>query len=363
MATTLSDVEVTIDVVKPVVPENLGTLAIFMPASAQSYKSYAALEDLTADITDAQVTAIATQYFAQEGHGENLAVIGYTDVAEAANEYADKGWEFATVAAAGKAASPASADGTVVGKSETSGATTTGSEDLLALSNWVEGQNQGFAVIGLPATSKTVEAAEATNQYYAGNTRTIIFVSGADETAAAGGIGALVGALANRTVGSITWKFRSLGGVSPVDLTASQIATLHQNGMFTYVTKAGVAQTSEGVTASGEFIDALHGDDWIKTNIEASLQTLLNNTDKLTYDTAGINSIEAAVTAVLMTATSNTIISTNVDTGNGDYTVTTVSRANSDAADIAARKYNGLSFTYVRSGAIHSIKVHGTVTL
>lgn len=176
-------------------------------------------------------------------------------------------------------------------------------------------------------------------------------------------MGALVGALANRTVGSITWKFKTLGGVKPVDLTASQISTLHDNGMFTYVVKAGAAQTSEGLTVSGEYIDNLHGDDWIKVNIESTLQALLNNTAKLTYDTAGINSIEASVTAVLMTATANGIILTNDDTGNGDFEVTTVSRANSDPADIAARKYNGLSFSYVRTGAIHSIKVHGTVTL
>ena len=39
---------------------------------------------------------------------------------------------------------------------------------------------------------------------------------------------------------------------------------------------------------SGEFIDALHGDHWVKSNIETNVQRLLSTTDKLTFDSNGI---------------------------------------------------------------------------
>lgn len=159
MVTTLSDVEVVLDVLKPAIPENLGMLAIFVPKSEKSYTSYSALEDLTTDIEDEEVVAIANNYFAQDGHGEKLAIIGYDDIVAAANEYSGKGWEFATVAAASKAANAGTADEAVVGQTEAASGTakvTTEAEDLMALSNWVEGQNRGFVVLGLPATSETV---------------------------------------------------------------------------------------------------------------------------------------------------------------------------------------------------------------
>lgn len=395
MTQALSDVEVVLDVLKPTTPVNLGVLAIFMPASSNSMSTYTTLEDLTADVTDDEVIAIATNYFAQTGHSETLVVISYSDIASAADEYFNEGWEFAVVAteskddsaqaAASAAASSAAASEAAAssaaanaGSDGSSAATTptpapvpasspassnTGAEDLLALSNYIEGQVSGFLVIGVPATDDTVTSAKNTKETYEGNTRTIVFASGADQTEASGGVGALIGALGNDTVGSITWKFKSLAGVTPVDYTAAQVAKLHDNGIFTYVNKAGIDQTSEGITVTGEFIDALHGDDWIKAEMESDLQKMLSTTDKLSYDAAGIAQVEATATAVLLQATANGIVLLNPDTNAGEYTVTAASRANTSDEDIATRQYNGLSFTYQRSGAIHSITVHGTVTL
>ena len=66
---------------------------------------------------------------------------------------------------------------------------------------------------------------------------------------------------------------------------------------------------------------------------------------------------------MLNNATSNGIILTDKETGAGDFSVTTVSRADTPTADIAERRYNGLSFAYTRAGAIHSVKVSGQINL
>lgn len=107
----------------------------------------------------------------------------------------------------------------------------------MTLSNYVEGKARRFYVTGLVATDETVTKAETIKQQFFGNQRTIVFASGADADGSNYGIGALIGALANQTVGSITWKFKNLVGVKAVNYNAAQVDKLHKNGIITYVKK------------------------------------------------------------------------------------------------------------------------------
>ncbi|ASN59835.1 hypothetical protein CG419_03985 [Latilactobacillus curvatus] len=351
--TTLSDVEVVLNVQQPTVPINMGTLAVFQPASANGMKTYSALEDLADDVTDSEVQSLARGYFAQTGHSKQLVIISYVDMATALKAYFNTDWEFATIAGAAPVVTPPEGGGT----------RTANANDAMTLSNYIEEQMSRFYVVGLPATEETVNNTEKIKQEYFGNKRTILFAAGVDELTAQYAVGALIGSLGNKQVGSITWKFKTLSGVDPADYNAAQVAKLHDNGIFTYVNKAGIAQTSEGFTVTGEFIDALHGDDWVRASMETALQKMLSTTDKLSYDAAGISQIEAVATAVMLQATANGIVLVNDETNAGKFAVSAQSRAQSTADNIAKRHYDGLSFTYTRSGAIHSITVHGTVEL
>lgn len=342
MSETLSDITVKLNVDQPSTPVNMGVLAVFTKGETEGAKAYYSLSEVQEDFTqNSDLLAVAQGYFTQKYHGEKLVVITYKDnIATATAAYYSEGWEFATV---------------VGDEAET---------DVVTLANYLDGQSERFAVVGVPATTEFVTTKlDDFVDKFEGVKRVIAFASGKTEAKALFGVGALIGALGNEQVGSITWKFRQIGGVDVTDLSVTNIKKLHAKNIFTYVTKAGVAQTSEGFTLSGEFVDALHGDDWIKATIETELQKLLSSARKITYDAVGIAQIDATVTTVLNQATANGIVLINEETGSGKFQVRTVSRANTPQADIAQRKYNGLSFSYTRSGAIHSVTVNGQINL
>ena len=132
---------------------------------------------------------------------------------------------------------------------------------------------------------------------------------------------ALIGAVGSRPVGSVTWKFKTLKGVTPRDLTPVQLSDIHVSRAIAYVTKAGIAQTSEGIMVSGEYIDVIHGKDWVKLNIEQSVQLLLSSNAKIPYTDTGIAQIESAIRTILEIAGQNGIIATD-DAGQFLYTIT-----------------------------------------
>lgn len=366
MSNTLSDITVKLNTETPSTPVNMGNLALFVKGDKQNVEGFNSYEDLQKVYgSNDLVKQVANGYFSQDDHGNKLFVITYTDVATAATAYYGEGWEFATVIPGVKVVTPSENTGGDQNKEKEAVTvdTTNDLADTVALSNFIDSKKERFAIVGLPATAENVAKIADTKKAFGNSPRTIFFVSGADQAEAEYGIGGLVGAVGNETVGSVTWKFRKIGGVKPVDLTVTQIQKLHENNAFTYVTKAALDQTSEGKTLSGEFIDALHGDDWVKASLETELQRLLSNSKKITYDDAGIAQIDATVTAVLNTATNNGIISVNPETNSGEFTVTTATRAQTSDEDIAQRNYTGLKFSYTRSGAIYTVRVNGQINI
>lgn len=173
---------------------------------------------------------------------------------------------------------------------------------------------------------------------------------------------ALIGSVGSKPVGSVTWKFKTLKFVTPQELSPSEANDIHANGAIAYVTKAGINQTSEGIVVSGEYIDVIHGKDWIKLNIEQQVQYLLSTSDKIPYTDAGIAQIEGVVKTVLEIAGQNGIIATD-DNGKYMYSINTLGRNEVLAADRAARKYNGLSFTFDLAGAIHEATIYGEIVI
>ncbi|PCZ07325.1 hypothetical protein AWL03_14550 [Listeria monocytogenes] len=329
MVETITDVRVHISVLYPSPRIGLGRPAIFVQGLAMDYKEYTSVEALkeTFDETTA-VYAKAKAVFLQKNAPDLIAVVTYEEgkMLDAAEAYFLKSWHFAVLADYSAA-------------------------DALALSNFVEEQQFKFAVFQVATATEITPLVK--------NTRTIVIVhSKVDEKVDA----ALLGNVANLPVGSVTWKGRyDLKGVTAEDLKATEIDAIQQAGGLCYIEKAGIAQTSDGKTVSGEFIDAIHGDDWIKSTIETRLQKLLTETDKLTFDAQGIALLQGELTTVLNEGFTNGIIDRNDETGEANYSITALQRADLSEDDIAKRNYKGLSFRYKRSGAIHSVDVYGEV--
>lgn len=173
---------------------------------------------------------------------------------------------------------------------------------------------------------------------------------------------ALVGATAGLDAGSFTYKNTILKGVLPENLTDDQIDAIHAGGALCFLTKAGDNVTSEGKVLSGEYIDIVDSKDYVISNIEFSVQKMLNTANKIPYDNNGIAMLESTTINVLKDAYNKGIIS-NTQEGLPDYSTSFATRAQTDASDRAARKYIGGSFSFGLAGAIHNVEIHGEITI
>lgn len=162
--------------------------------------------------------------------------------------------------------------------------------------------------------------------------------------------------------GGATWKFKTLEGILPMDITTTEMLAIHELGANTYVTKAGDDQTSEGITVSGEYIDIIHSQDYITQSIEFAVQKLFNRSDKVSYDNNGIAQIEGEVKTILRRADLNKMIAHD-DDGLPLYSTTFKSRSQVDPADREKREYNDGKFSFELAGAIHKTKISGVIKL
>lgn len=172
---------------------------------------------------------------------------------------------------------------------------------------------------------------------------------------------ALIGAVATLPVGSITWKFKQLVGITPETLTSTEVFGLNDINVMAYEVMNSQGQTSEGKTMSGEYIDTFHGAIWVRTTLEGKLEKFLQDNGKVPYDQSGITRLSGIVIQVLEQAYQQGIIQQNEVTGRGDYTVTASPRSAQSQVDLSNRHYGGLGFTYHAAGAIHTLTVNGEV--
>lgn len=271
----------------------------------------------------------ATKMLAQTNRPEKIAVCAVNGAAvEALPDLISKGWRQLVL----------------VGVNST---------EYISVADYIETtKDKMFFVSMAKAEFETFKSGLAGKKY----DRTVIFVSESENAAAA-----LVGETAGRTVGSFTYKFKSLKDVAADDLTDSEIDALHANGAFGYVTKAGDDVTTEGISQSGKYIDITDSIDYVIQNIEYRVQKAFNNSPKLPYDDRGIAVLDAAVTSALQNAGNNGIIAVLED-GTYDYTVSFAPRAQTTEADRESRVYKYGSFAFALSGAIHEAIVNGVVT-
>ncbi len=169
---------------------------------------------------------------------------------------------------------------------------------------------------------------------------------------------AWLGLMLPKAVGSATWKFKTLVGITQDNLTASEITNLQDKNCNFYHTFGGVGITEEGYMPSGEFIDVMRSVDFIQARMQENIYGKLVNVDKIPFTNAGIDIVSNLMYEILNQSVSQGILS------NEPYPV--IERPDVrdiPTADRTARKLVNMKFFAVLQGAVHKVEIEGTVTV
>lgn len=297
-------------------------------ATGAVYREYKNIDAVVTDYSkDTAVYKKAQAYFAQDKHSDRIAVLDYIEdqAQDTLKDFWTFNWTFAILA-----------------ENELSDTT-------VLLSNIFEANKDHFLVLQSSGPTDF-------NKYY-GQNYTIGLAHNPNEPMDA----AFIGAIANLPVGETTWKFKTLNGITADNFTSTEIDGLNNAHVLAYVVRDGLPEVSEGFTLSGEFIDLLHGELWIKTNVADKLVKLLRNNDKIPYDHNGIAIVQSTIEGVMLEGYHRGIIAERGETGKGNYTVTVSPKEDQSAEDLSRRHYGGASYRYHASSAIHTLTVNGVI--
>lgn len=173
---------------------------------------------------------------------------------------------------------------------------------------------------------------------------------------------ALVGVTAGLEAGSFTYKNMVLKGVAPERLTTSELNAIHNANGNAILEKAGDVVTSEGKTISGQYLDIVDSKDYIISNIQYKEQKLFNLNPKIPYTNKGIAAMENEVINVLLDACNMGIIATD-DDDKYIYSTNFPTRSEISESDRAERVYNAGKFSFELAGAVHNVKINGTLAV
>jgi hypothetical protein len=157
--------------------------------------------------------------------------------------------------------------------------------------------------------------------------------------------------------GSQTWAYKTLSGVQAYALTTAQRTALLDKHYNVYTTRGGVNVTEDGNVASGEFIDVIRGLDWLESALEVAIFGNLVNKRKMPYDDTGIALIQNSVSSVLKLAERKGVLQP------GTSKVQVPLYADISTNDILSRTLPDVKFSALIQGAIHKVKINGTVTV
>jgi hypothetical protein len=175
--------------------------------------------------------------------------------------------------------------------------------------------------------------------------------------------------------GSTTWKFSTLSGIvaTPKSIMSSsaKAAAIAKNANV-YVEVASLGITQEGKMVSGRFIDLVRGIDWLTSQIESNVFTVMvqaSQRGKVPYDASGLTLLEGAIREKLQLALDKNLLTYLTD-DNGNqredgqaFIISTLAAGAQEQADRVARIMRGFSFVAQAAGAVHKVVIRGSVTI
>ena len=299
-----------------------GTILIFDPSQNINFK-YITAENVKEFSTESKVYKLASRLFMQKPQPQKVAVVGKSGTAvESFKKVLEETNDFFFLTCT---------DNSV--------------ETIKGLSNLCQVNNKVYAV-----TVNDYEDAKKLFEEVYDNT----FVMYHDDSDSF--VAEALAVVMSYKVGGKTAKFKTLQGVKAADVSTTQVKELHKSNLFTYVEKLGVLQTSEGKMLSGEYIDVILGEYWIRFRMEERMQRLALTQDKIPYTNRGIGMLVGVAELVLTEAVAMGIVE------EGQYRVDYKVREDVDSNEVALRKYDYILWTAMLQGAIHTGQISGILT-
>ena len=166
--------------------------------------------------------------------------------------------------------------------------------------------------------------------------------------------------------GGETWANKKMAAVTADGLTEGQYQAITNKNGNTFERFRNVAITQNGKVAAGEYIDVIRFRDWLQEEITVNVFNALINRDKIPYTDEGIAVIEAQIRQALQLGVRRGGIAPDEYDENGNtnlgYTVEVPLAASISANQKASRVLNDVKFTARLAGAIHVVKITGSLT-
>lgn len=299
-----------------------GTILILDTAKESKFK-YIGPEDVKDLGTTSKAYALASRLFMQKPQPQEVAIVGKTgDAVEAFKKVLEENSDFFFVTCT---------DNSV--------------ETIKGISELCQVNNKVYAV--------TVNSMEDAKKLYSEvYDNTFVMFHDDPKSYAAEALTVIM----SFKIGGKTAKFKQIQGVREANISRTELKELHDNDIFTYIEKLGVLQTTEGKMLSGEYIDVVLGEYWIRFRLEEALQRLALVEDKIPYTDRGIGMLVGETEKVLSRAVEQGIVE------EGQYKIDYKLRADVPSNEVALRKYNYVLWTAMLQGAIHSGQISGILT-
>ncbi|UAV89934.1 major tail protein [Pseudomonas phage REC] len=229
--------------------------------------------------------------------------------------------------------------------------------DVLAVAGQVEGMKKVFATSSQTAAVKTTATTDIFSKLKAlGYQRTFGLYSATADTEYPEA--AWVGYQLQEQPGSNTWAYKALSGATVSVLSDTESTNIHNKSASTYETVGGLNSTIGAKMFGGEWIDVIIFVDWLEARMKERLWSRMVNSKKIPFTAAGAAIIEAEIRGQLNDGVRvGGLAPSPAPTVNVPDVLTLSTNAR------AQRIFEGITFEARLAGAIHFVKIAGTVTV
>jgi hypothetical protein len=229
--------------------------------------------------------------------------------------------------------------------------------DILQVAKYIEGQ----LLVYVTATLDAGVLSNAANNIMAvlkadAFDRTMIMYSAQANTN--GPDGAWMGYMLPTTPGVGNWAMKTLVGVSPDNLTPTQINNITSNNGNVYVTVGGNGTTLYGIASGGEYFDVTIFLDWVSSTIQTNMISIITSplNLKVPYTNPGIGLLTSAIRTAFKQGEDNNGFAPG-------WSVFAPNVNDVPAVDKANRVLNNIGGSAQLAGAINKVNVQVYVTV